>query len=364
MSRGFFSNHSSKSRKAGATRKNVRRSKSDAFSEQRSAQADDLVTQSLPVVKGGGASTQLFHSWLSHHWHSALSSLQRLLAEPWQSLMTWSVIAIAIVLPAMLYLGLNNIQQLGQHWQDNRSLSVYLQVDASPLAIEKLQARWEMRDDIASIILITPEEAKRQFQLESGLGEVLDSLDHNPLPAVLVVQPTVLENDLIKHLSDLQQSLATDPLVETIQFDTQWLQRLYNMMGLAQRIVLILGVLLAFGVLLSIGNTIRLTIENSRNEIVVIKLVGGTNGFVRRPFLYTGLWYGLGGGVLAIFCLMVAGQWLESPINHLIASYDAQYALVWLSGSAVFSILCLAAFLGWLGAGLAVARHLKHIEPA
>lgn len=304
----------------------------------------------------------LFQAWFAHHRFSCRDSLQRLLRTPWQSIMTWLVVAIALVLPAVLYLGLSNAQQLGASWQNKAQMSVYIQYQAKPLAIEQLQQRLLLLEEIDSLTLVTPEEAKQDFQEYSGLGNVLESLDNNPLPAVLTVIPSSKLNSP-EQLSALQKKLQLEALVDFVQVDITWLRRLYEIMNLAQHIVLALAALLSLGVLLIIGNTIRLAIENRRNEIIVIKMVGGTDGFVRRPFLYTGLWYGVGGGLFASLFLLVAGIWLSEPVQTLIALYKSDYSLTWLSFNYIIFIIVGAGILGWLGAWLAVSRHLRHIEP-
>ncbi len=302
-------------------------------------------------------------AWLDHHRFSCLDSGSRLLAMLGQSIMTWLVIAIALVLPSMLYLGVQNVQQLGEGWQNSSDMSAYISLKAKPLAIEQLQQRLLLSDAVESIVLVTPEQAKQEFLQTSGLGSVLQSLDDNPLPAVLLITPSLQQNQ-VQQLERLRSTIAAEPLIDSVEIDLGWLARLQQMMLLAQRLVVVLSVLLGGGVLLVIVNTIRLAIENRRNEIVVVKMVGATNGFVQRPFLYTGFWYGAGGGSLALLMLMGAGLWLNEPIQRLIDEYQSDYLLTWVSLNFALFLLGISAFIGWLGAWLAVARHLKHIEPS
>jgi cell division transport system permease protein len=304
----------------------------------------------------------MLQAWMAHHQYSCRDSLQRLLKDPWQSFLTWMVVAIALILPAMLYLALSNAQQVGQNWQGSAKMSVYIQYEAQPLAIEHLQQRLSHLLQVANIEVITPDAAQQEFQQYSGLGDVLASLDVNPLPTVLTITPSP-EYRSPEQLTELQSILQAEPLVDLVQLDLGWLRRLQAMMNVAQHVVLALACLLAVGVLLIIGNTIRLAIENRRNEIVVIKMVGGTDGFVRRPFLYTGFWYGIGGGVCALAILMLASAWLSSPVEALLSLYASKYTLTWISWSYSCFMVLGAGFLGWLGAWLAVSRHLKHIEP-
>jgi cell division transport system permease protein len=153
------------------------------------------------------------------------------------------------------------------------------------------------------------------------------------------------------------------PQIDQAVLDLEWVQRLYSMMALGKRLVIALAALLALGVLLVVGNTIRLAIESRRDEIVIVKLVGGTNAFVRRPFLYTGLWYGLGGGILAWLIIGFGLFWLSSPVAELAGLYRSQFELQGLGiGDSLMMWLC-GGLLGLAGAWLAVSRHLGAIEP-
>ncbi|MFT6790975.1 MAG: cell division transport system permease protein [Cellvibrionaceae bacterium] len=308
------------------------------------------------------SAVQLFRSWWHHHRISCIDSLARLLATPLQSLLTSMVIAIALALPTLLYLGLENVQRLDQSWQDNAQMSVFIKYGARSNAIDRLVERWQSDSTIAAIDRITPGAALAEFEQYSGLGDVLQEFEENPLPNVLMIQPTSA-TDTPQKLVELQTRLQADPLVDKVQLDMGWLQRLHELLTLGERLVVALGILLSLGVLLVIGNTLRLTIENRREEIVVTKMVGGTNGFIRRPFLYTGVWYGLGGGLLAILLLLLVGQWLSSPLDKLINLYESNHSLSGLHLETSLVLLSGSGFLGWLGAWLAVSRHLQAIEP-
>jgi len=305
---------------------------------------------------------QALAAWWRHHLSSCRGSLSRLLQTPLQSMLTWMVIAIALALPTGLYLGLQSLQKLGDGWQDSAQMSVFLKRGAKPTAIERFQDWLENDPEVASFNSISPASALAEFQRFSGLGDVLSSLDENPLPTVYVIQPATVVSSP-DQLSTLRARIENNPLVDNVQLDLGWLRRLHEILSLGERIVISLAGLLALGVLLIIGNTMRLAIENRRDEIVVTKMVGGTNGFVRRPFLYTGLWYGLGGGVLALLLILVIGLWLSNPVNNLVTLYEGEYSLSGMGFNTVVALLALSGFLGWLGAWIAVSRHLKVIEP-
>ena len=305
---------------------------------------------------------QQFQAWRSHHWIVAGESIARLLQTPGQSLLTWLVVAIALALPAFLYLGLAQVQVLGEGWETKPQLSVFLNPRAREEAALGLRDELLKRDDTAEIQYISPEQAMAEFEQYSGLGPVVSSLETNPLPAVLLVVPAAINIDL-EGLEKLRSDLISDLRVDDVRIDMAWVERLRQIMVIGQRIVLALALLLALGVLLVIGNTIRLTIENRRDEIVIVKLVGATNAFVRRPFLYTGLWYGLGGGLLACAIILAGVLWLAGPVDQLADLYQSDFRLRGLSLLEGVSLLGIASLLGLLGATLAVSKHLHTIEP-
>lgn len=303
-----------------------------------------------------------FDAWLAHHSTSAIESLLRLLQTPLQSLMTWLVVAIAVTLPATLFTLVINLHQIGDHWQNSNEMSVFLKLDATPQGAEQLRKRLTERTDIAQLAYISPEEALIEFRTYSGLGRIVDSLDSNPLPGVFLIQPAAGINDPAA-LELLQQQLTDEPLVAEARIDMQWVKRLQQFMVLTERVVVALTGLLALGLILIIGNTIRLAIESRRDEILVIKLVGGTNAYVRRPFLYTGLWYGLGGGILAALLLAIGLQWLATPVAQLSSLYQSSFRLQGLGAIGSLQLILLAGLMGLTGAWVAVGRHLSQIEP-
>lgn len=321
-----------------------------------------------PAATGGAKQTKTSvsdksRSYWMHHRASLTSSVSRLLAAPLQTLMTSLVVAIALALPATLLLALNNFQQLGDNWDANPKLSVYINIKAREPAIESLVKNLQNRADVARVEYYTPEQVLADFQLNSGFGEALTSLDDNPLPATLVISPkaTAMDPSSLRTLAD---AIASEAIVEEVVYDMDWVRRLREIMVLGETIVLALASLLGLGVLLAIGNTVRLAIENRREEILVSKLVGGTNAFVRRPFLYTGGCYGLLGGVLAAFIVVVAYWAISGSVYRLAQLYQSDFQLAGLGFSGFLALAALGALLGWLGAWLAVARQLSKIEPS
>lgn len=303
-----------------------------------------------------------FDAYFAHHSTSAIDSLLRLLATPFQSLMTWLVIAIAVAIPAALYIGFANLQQLGESWEGSSQVSVFLRPETSDAKAEEMRSKLATRADIAKVVYVSPAQAITEFKAQSGLGEVVDSLEKNPLPGTLLVTPR-LQDGSDAAMTSLEQSLIADPAVADVRLDLQWVKRLQQLMTLGKKMVFGLGGLLALGVLLVIGNTIRLGIENRRDEILVVKLVGGTDSYVARPFLYTGLWYGIGGGLLALVLLGVGFFWVSSTVEQLAMLYQSNFRLQGLGFFGSMQLVLLAGLTGLLGAWIAVVRHLIQIQP-
>lgn len=301
-------------------------------------------------------------AWRQHHKIVAIESLNRMALSPLSSLMTWLVIAIALSLPAGLSVLLGNLQQLSNSWEGSAQISLYLDERVKTEQARELTRKLQTRADVERAQFISKQQAMDEFRALSGFGEVLDGLDANPLPAVIVIYPREIRGSADTVIA-LKQELSELAQVEQAELDLQWVQRLQSLMALGRKAVMALALLLSVGVLLVVGNTIRLAIESRREEIVVVKLVGGTDRFVRRPFLYTGLWYGLGGGVLASLIIVIGIKWLEAPIVRLIDLYQSDFVLLGLGFGNTFGLWFLGALLGLLGAWIAVSRHLYDIEP-
>lgn len=299
-----------------------------------------------------------FGAAFEQHQAIATDSLLRLLSDPVASFLTWAVIGIALALPLSILLLLQNLQQAGANLDATGGISLFMARDLREDQLADVGGTLAARADIAEVELITPDEALAEFQASSGFADVLEGLDENPLPAVFLVTP-VQGSDVTR----LQTELAAVPGVELAQFDLAWVQRLNAIVTLATRIAVLLALMLGLGVVLVIGNTVRLAIENRRAEIVVVKLVGGTDAYVSRPFLYTGLWYGVGGGVLAVLLVEFALFLLQAPVSALMQTYSGEFHLQGLGISNSFLVLAGAGLLGWLGAWVSVLRHLRAIEP-
>jgi cell division transport system permease protein len=292
----------------------------------------------------------------------AIQSLGRLVRSPFATFMTTAVIGIALALPTGLHVLLDNLQRAGGGFTDTAQISLFLKPHVDEDRALALADRLRQRSDIATVQYISPDQALEEFQSQSGFGEVLDHLSHNPLPGVLVLQPVLSGEDpgiAAKIVAGLKQL----PEVDVAQLDMQWLQRLFAILSTVQRGVLIIAVLLGVAVLLIVGNTIRLAIENRRDEIVITKLIGATNAFIRRPFLYSGIWYGLFGGVLALLLVDTSILLLQEPVARLTGLYGSNYHLGLLDAGLSGTVLGGGILLGLVGSWIAVGRHLSRIEP-
>lgn len=302
-----------------------------------------------------------YNSWLQHHRLSAADSLLRVLDDFGSSLLTWLVIGIALALPVGLNVALDNVSQLSAGWDSPAQISLFLQDGVSVDRAKELEVELTARQNVAETHFISREEALAEFSTLSGFADVLASLQENPLPNVILVTPV---NSLPEPaLSALREEIQGSPDVAEAVLDMEWLQRLNRIMELSRRVVLAIGVMLVLGVLLILGNTIRLAIENRRDEIVIVKLVGGSNSFVRRPFLYTGLWYGVGGGVLAALLVSLTLWYLKEPVGNLVLLYESAFRLHGLGVMGALNLVILGGLLGLAGAWLAVSRHIARIEP-
>ncbi|NOQ94028.1 MAG: cell division protein FtsX [Methylophaga sp.] len=302
-------------------------------------------------------------NYLLRHLQVMLFSLGQLWRQPLSSMMTIIVIGIALALPAGLYVLLDNVKQVSDQWDDATQISLFLQQDVSPERATKLTSQLKQWPQITNTHYQSSNQSLEEFRQLSGLGTLLDSLPSNPLPAIIIIQPN--ENDLRPDaIGSLLARVEALPEVEQAQLDMEWLLRLRSINKTVERGISILGLLLSLSVLLIIGNTIRLAILSRQSEIRVIKLVGATNAFVRRPFLYTGFWYGILGGLMAWLTLTLSLSLINSPVNELAKLYSSQFTLHWLSALLLVLLPATGLVLGVLGAWISVGRHLSSIEPS
>ncbi|MCB1826790.1 MAG: permease-like cell division protein FtsX [Coxiellaceae bacterium] len=296
--------------------------------------------------------------WYINHLRAFLSSLGESWRKPFASFMTVMVIGIAVALPFGLYVLLQNLQDISQHWNNRASISLYLKKGTPDYQIKDLLNQIQQNKSIQTVEYVSPQQGLRDFEKVTRFGNILSELKQNPLPGVVVVTPT----DEFQSPEKLQILLATlekSPHVDLGQMDLAWVKRLYFIITIGKRITYSLTLLFGLGVLLVIGNTIRLTIEHHHLEMMILKMVGATDAFIRRPFLYRGLIYGLFGGAASWILVAITLSWLKPPAQALANSYSQTVLLAGLPISAGITILLLSSILGILGAWLATDRHLR-----
>ena len=301
--------------------------------------------------------------WLQEHARAALGSLGRLWRNPVASTLTVAVIAVALALPGGLWLLLKNAQRATGGWDSGAQISVYLEPGLAAAGVERAAERIGARDDLRIVERIDADRALAEFRELAGFDQALQALEHNPLPAVIVVEPARGAPRSPSALAALAAQLREIDGVDQARVDLEWVERLYALLAVLERGVTLLALLLSAGVLLIVGNTIRLDILNRREEIEVSKLIGASDGFIRRPFLYGGLWYGLGGALVAWLLLAVTRALLAGPAARLASAYGSHFQLHGLALAEVAMLVGLGAALGWIGSWLAVGRHLRAIEP-
>ncbi len=304
---------------------------------------------------------QALRAWSRRHAYSLLSSLGSLLRQPLASAMTIIVLAIALSLPVLLHSSLKNFQQIGQDWQRLDTLTVFLADGTGQDEAEELAARIAGWEAVETVSEVTPDQALEELREEAGFAEAVEALSENPLPWVLEVTPGGLSEAQLNQLVRRMEGL--DP-VEMVLVDLRWLNRLENMLEVLDTVIWLLAGLFALAIVFVVGNTIRLDINNRKEEIEVMALVGATDSFIRRPFLYAGLWFGLAGGLLAWLMVLGSLAFLRAPVARLAASYDSPFRLLPPDTTAVAVLIAGASLLGLAGAWVAVTRHLRHFSPA
>jgi cell division transport system permease protein len=301
-------------------------------------------------------------SWLSRHAQTLIGSLGRIVHQPTGALLTMAVIGVALALPLFLTVFLDNSRAATANLNQGFDISVYLKKQAARSRAPALAELWRRRSDVASVRVIPADAALVEFRQRSGFGAALDALTDNPLPDTLVVTPA-LSASTPSGVAALEQVFTASDDVDTVQVDSAWVNRLTTWLDILRRIVWLAAALLGLAVVLVVGNTIRLDILNRRSEIEVMKLVGATDGFARRPFLYSGVWYGLGGGGIAVSIVAIAIGLLTQPVNTLAGLYGSDFRLHGMTLTAALGVLGVAVTLSWLGSWLAASRHIRAIEP-
>ena len=305
----------------------------------------------------GGDFIDKLHAYRDLHAHALFSSLGRIVAEPFNSIMTISVLAIAISFVSGFHILAVNIQQLAGHIEASNQLSLFLRDDVSDVHANKLAESIRQNINVQNVKIITREEAAAEFQTYSGFGAAINELEKNPLPIVLQVLPKKSLEDR-RGLEALQKEFQQSPEVDVAQMDLQWIERLHSIISIVTLFTSMLNILLGAAVLLIIGNTVRIELHNRREEVVIEKLVGATNSFIRRPFLYAGFWIGFISGVSAWFIVTVLMLIVRQGIERLSDLYGGSFHLLFLSLIDTLAVITISSLLGILASWVVISYQM------
>lgn len=297
--------------------------------------------------------------WLSQHARTLAATLARLVRSPVASLLNVGVIGVALALPVGFHVGLANLQAFASELTAAPQLSLFLALEASAGDVAQIDQRLKRHSGVRKYHYISREQALREIKTSTGLADVVESLSHNPLPDAFVVDAS---DGASQTLEALRDEFKRWPKVAHVQLDSAWAQRLEAVLKLGRLAVLMLGALLAFALIAVTFNTIRLQILTQREEIEIAKLIGATNPFIRRPFLYFGALLGLAGGGAAWLIVLGGVYLLNDGLSDLSRLYGVPLHLHPLTAQDSLSLLLFSAWLGWFGARLSVGRHLSELE--
>ena len=353
----LFSRKSSKNATKGNKRKPVER----RTKKETAAPASESVRESNRGARRQQAATLDFNYLVGLQKQMGREAFSRLLQSPLASLLNGLMIAVAFALPALLYLMVVNLQVLGSSWDGQPRISVYLSQELNQQRIKAVVNVAEQDKNLIDVVYISPDQGLRDFQKKSGVGNIASELGFNPLPGVIILTPAV--DATASRLESLVSEYEKLSGVDQVQIDREWVQRLNAILGLLERAVLTLGILLGITALLVISNTIRLNIESRRDEIRIIKMVGGTDGFITLPFLYMGLWYGIVGAVLAQIITLLVMSAVSDQIMSLAGLYNSGLDMETAGFSMFGTLLATGIFLGMTGALVSCHRHLRTLVP-
>jgi cell division transport system permease protein len=308
--------------------------------------------------RNNASARNILVTYFMRHAQAALNSLGQLSRTPFNTCMTCVVIGIALALPTALFVLLKNVEILSQHIQQTTQITLYLKQNITQPEINSLLQKIKNNPAVNQTHFVSPDQGLVELQQQAGIENVLTSLNSNPLPWAIVVLPTTNTHSPAA-LTHLSQIFKTYPEVESVQLDMRWAERLFAMIALAHRFVYALTIFLGIGVLLIVNNCIRSATQHNKKEIDVIKLVGGTHAFIRRPFLYAGIIYGLLGSIIAWELVDLMVLWLQAPSHHLANLYQSQFQILGITIHNTIALLFSSIALGLAGSWLAVTRHLR-----
>lgn len=300
------------------------------------------------------------NAWLAQHWQAFVLTIKHFIRTPITNALSIIVIGIAFSLPVGVYTLLENIQLHSSAVGVKPQLSLYLKRDINKNQALEIRKKLEEQPLIENFKFIHKDQALKQLAQSNDLARVIDNIGDNPLPHAFVITS---RHTAAGELEQLRTTMQTWPGVEYVQFDSDWAKRLDAMLDIGRLVVAMLATLLSIALVMVIFNTIRLQILTKREEIEVSKLIGATDGFIHRPFLYFGALQGLAGGLTAWLIIVICIQMLNEELVALTELYTTQLQLEHLDIKDSISLLLFSSWLGWLGARLSVASYLWKIEP-
>jgi len=309
-----------------------------------------------PPLREDDARARRVRAWLGQHLYCALSSLGRLSGRPGATALTVLAMGLALALPLLVLLLVDSLGALGGMVSDSREISAFLMPGATAGQVADAAAAARSLPDASGVAVRDPAQGLDELRAISGFGPAIEAIGENPLPHVLVVSPGA--DASAAHVGALADALGALPGVAHVQFDLEWRERLDAVLAVGRRLAWVFGALLALGAVLVVGNTIRLDVAARADEIAIVQLLGGSDGFVRRPFVYTGIWYGVLSATIALAGTWAAVLFLGGPLARLAAAYSGVLAL---RGPGVTAHLAMFGFgivVGWSGAWVTVRRRL------
>ncbi|QUJ67350.1 permease-like cell division protein FtsX [Photobacterium sp. GJ3] len=301
-------------------------------------------------------------SWLTIQRQVGKQTLTDLWRRPLGNVLTLAVLAFALTLPSCFYLAAKNISIVSAAWQNPTQLTVYLREGTRDSEARQLQESIASWAEVSQAEYISPEQGLDEFREHAGFAQALSLLDENPLPAVLVIKPIDAWQSTVQ-ATVLAEKLSEQSGVDDVRLDSDWLQRLDAIKQLSVSLAMLMAVLMLLAVFLIVGNTLRLQLQNQKDAVQVMKLVGATNRYILRPFLYTGAWYGLLSSLAALVLTALVCLMLEGAVDKLAALYGSDFHLIGLAWDECLLLIMLSSLLGVLAARLSAGRHLKEIEP-
>ncbi len=295
-------------------------------------------------------------AWIRHHYTQCYDSLLRIVRTPVNSVVTCLLIAIAIVMPTIFYICTDALQSNEHYWREPITLSLFLHPQSNG---KNLAHHLQQLPEVKTVKYIDAEQALAEFKAQSGLADMIETLSYNPLPEVIEIEPTA---DAATHqqLAALKNKLLALKEVAQVQLDIEWLQRFQQLVMLIERIGTLIALLLLAAVVLVISSMVHWIISNRRDEIEIIHLFGASRAFIRRPFIYTGFWYGfIGGGIAWIFAKLIL-DWISASLHNLLALYGHTYNLATITPLLGLQLMFGTALLGVVGSWIAVVRYLRH----